>query len=490
MSRPRPIPDLEAANPTGACWTCIDRSTDQPDGEACDKKLPACTPCVTNGRICEGYHARLKWPGSSHRPSRPVRTQPALYFAVSSLGLPSNESRLLQHYLRNFSRISVAIDYDGNGWRKILAVGLNESALQNALLAISESHLTRLQRKSVSQSHKYLQRSLQQLQSRFEEPALLRNEITLMTLLALLVHELCEGTDKWKQHFAGIVAWCQSRGDLIDVDPFLTTFISMIATQVVLSGRGDERRQSYLLLERLLPSWESENAVEVVLGGSVALPRLIVEACRLGDDHIIARALSDPDQIEAVFVRAEELQIRIRRTQIHSPSKPRLSLLGRPEAPASPHERALLPVNPSEAFGLYEAARCSAEICRYALHVLVHRIVHDPLSTGGSSPLVQEAVSETLRMLPTIPDTEGPGTFLGWALVVIGAELDNLDQREFVRRRLECLTLLSVNHGVLALEVLEEVWRRRDDLSLGKSLNRRVRWQEVMQDLEVDQALI
>lgn len=93
-------------------------------------------------------------------------------------------------------------------------------------------------------------------------------------------------------------------------------------------------------------------------------------------------------------------------------------------------------------------------------------------------------------MLPTIPDTEGPGTFLGWALVVIGAETDNLDQREFIRRRLESLTLLSVNHGILALKVLDVVWSRRDDLSLGKSLNRRVRWQDVMEDLEVDQALV
>ncbi|KAI6083314.1 fungal-specific transcription factor domain-containing protein [Hypoxylon rubiginosum] len=485
----RPIPDLEIPNTTGACWTCINRFGDHPntEAEACDKRLPACTACVASGRICEGYHARLKWPRSSHRP--PARAQPALYSTVSSLGLPSNENRLLQHYLRNFSRISVAIDYDGNGWRRILGVGLNESALQNALLAISEAHLTRLQRKSVSQSHKYVQKSLQSLQSRFEDPALLRNEITLMTLLALLVHELCEGTEKWKQHYGGIVAWFRSRDDLTDVDPFLTTYISMIATQVVLSSRGDERRQSYLLLEKLLPSWDSQNAVEVVFGGSVAIPRLIVEAARLGDDLIAARALSDQDQIEEIFIRAEELQSRIKNTQILSPSQPRLSLLGSPKA-SGPNEQALFPIIPSESFGIYEAARCSAEICRYALHVFVHRIIYDPLSTSGQSPLVQEAVTESLRMLPTIPDTEGPGTFLGWALVVIGAETDNLDQREFIRRRLESLTLLSVNHGILALKVLDVVWSRRDDLSLGKSLNRRVRWQDVMEDLEVDQALV
>ncbi|OTA67965.1 hypothetical protein K449DRAFT_461915 [Hypoxylon sp. EC38] len=485
----RPLPDLEVPNAVGACWTCVDRANEELGYVSCDKTLPACKTCVANGRVCEGYHARLKWPPSLNSLRQPVKVQPVLYTAVSSLGLPPDENRLLQHYLRNFSRISLAVDYDGNGWRRLVGIGLSEPALQNALLATSEAHLSRLQQKDTSQSHVYLRRSLQLLQFRFERPDLLRSEITLMVLLALLVYELCEGTERWKQHFKAIVAWFQSRDDFADVDPFLTTFISMIACQAALHAKGEWRRRSHVLLDRLLPLSGSQNAIEVVFGGYAALPQLIVEAGRLEDDFMVARALSDQDQMVSIFNRAEELQSRIKSTQILSHTHLSLSLLGRPGTLASTSE-SLVPANPFDTFSLDESVRCSAEILRYALHIYTHRIIHDPLSTSGPSPLVDEAVSESLRILPIVPDTDGPGMFLGWALVVIGAEIDNLDQRAFIKRRLESLTLLSVNHGILALEVLGVVWRRRDDLIAGKSLCRRVRWQDVMHDMAVDQALV
>lgn len=204
---------------------------------------------------------------------------------------------------------------------------------------------------------------------------------------------------------------------------------------------------------------------------------------------MLARALSDQARAGAALVRAEELQSRTRSIRILPQSRVQLSLLGSPDGLAFRHE-GLSTAIPSGASGLHEAARCSAELFRYALHLYLHRIVNDPLSTGGPSPLVQEAISESLQLLPIIPDTSGPGIFLGWALVVIGAELDALDQREFIIRRLESLTLLSCNHGVLALKVLDEVWRRRDDLNLGRSLCRRLRWQDVMEDMKMDQALV
>lgn len=109
------------------------------------------------------------------------------------------------------------------------------------------------------------------------------------------------------------MAWFRSRDDLTDVDPFLTTYISMIATQVVLSSRGDERRQSYLLLEKLLPSWDSQNAVEVVFGGSVAIPRLIVSPYTepLRNQTLTYCRLKPPD-LEMILSQLVHYQIRIR----------------------------------------------------------------------------------------------------------------------------------------------------------------------------------
>lgn len=89
-----------------------------------------------------------------------------------------------------------------------------------------------------------------------------------------------------------------------------------------------------------------------------------------------------------------------------------------------------------------------------------------------------------------IPDSSGPGTSLGWALVVLGAEIDGLDQKKFIKLRLENLTLLSIKHGVLPLQVLDEAWHRRDPIRLGTSICRRLRWQNVKEDMKIDLSLV
>lgn len=204
---------------------------------------------------------------------------------------------------------------------------------------------------------------------------------------------------------------------------------------------------------------------------------------------MLARMLLDHDQLGSLLAQAEALQSKIRATQILPENQVQLSLIRTPDGQGSQRRQSLI-VNPVGSMYMYEAARCSSEVFRYALHLFVHRIIYHPLTGGEPSGLVQEAISESLRMLPIIPDTVGPGIFLGWALVVIGAEIDDLEDREFISRRLESLTLLSVNHGVLSLKVLNEVWRRRDALKLGTSACRRLKWQDVMQDMEVDLALV
>lgn len=204
---------------------------------------------------------------------------------------------------------------------------------------------------------------------------------------------------------------------------------------------------------------------------------------------MLARVLSDQNQLASVLAQAEALQSKIRAARILPENQVQLSLIRTPDGQGS-LSPPVLTVNPVGSPYMYEAARCSSEVFRYALHLFVHRIIYHPLTSGEPSSLVEEAVSESLRLLPIIPDTVGPGIFLGWALVVIGAEVDVLEDREFIGRRLESLTLLSVNHGVLSLKVLDEVWRRRDALRLGTSSCRRLKWQDVMQDMEMDLALV
>ncbi|KAI1078993.1 aldehyde dehydrogenase family-domain-containing protein [Whalleya microplaca] len=412
----------------------------------------------------------------------------AIFSAVSSLGLPSKENRLIQHYAKNVARLAIAIDYDGNGYRRLVAVALNDQALLYALLALSASHMNRWQKRPDEQPRLYLRQSLQHLQRRLTKPALARSEVTLMTLLVLLTFELCEGGDGWKHHYNGTLAWIRSRQDCSDVDPFLTSVLSMIATQVLLHNPGATRNRSHQFLDEIADLRSNNPAsVDVIFGCSLDLPQLIIEATHLHEEMREAQRAQDDNLLRRVYLRAAALQTHIQASRVDSP--PQFSMLGRKgDAPASLAE--LCPADPFEETELREAARASAEIFRLAVQIYVFRIIHDPMTTGRCPYDIREAIDRAFEYFPLIPDTVGPGAFLGWALVVIGAEIDALDRREHVRRRLQSLVLLALNHGTLGLVVLDEVWRRRDAVVAGTSNNRRCRWQEVMEDMNVDLALI
>ncbi|VUC24185.1 unnamed protein product [Clonostachys rosea] len=135
-------------------------------------------------------------------------------------------------------------------------------------------------------------------------------------------------------------------------------------------------------------------------------------------------------------------------------------------------------------------AICTAEIFRLALHIYVARIIYDPLTTGNSASEIRAWVTEALELLPKVSDTIGPGIFLGWALVVIGSEVDNISERNFIKQRLQSLELLAFNQGATAIRVLEEVWGRKDSVKRGDAVGKKTRWQEVMLNMAVDIALM
>lgn len=90
----------------------------------------------------------------------------------------------------NVSRISIAVDHAENGFRKLSASALNDLGLLNALLALSASHMSRWQQRPDKTSAIYLRRALQHLQGRFSRPASARSEITLSTMMVLVIYEV------------------------------------------------------------------------------------------------------------------------------------------------------------------------------------------------------------------------------------------------------------------------------------------------------------
>lgn len=130
----------------------------------------------------------------------------------------------------------------------------------------------------------------------------------------------------------------------------------------------------------------------------------------------------------------------------------------------------------------------TAEIFRHALHVYISRIV-----TGPSCPpdhTAQASIDAAFDLLPFVPDAIGPGSNLGWALVVIGSETDTPELREYIRCRWRALKLLELNNTESAERVVESVWQRRDAADPAHRWRDNWHWQDVMKTCGGEQILL
>lgn len=101
---------------------------------------------------------------------------------------------------------------------------------------------------------------------------------------------------------------------------------------------------------------------------------------------------------------------------------------------------------------------------------------------------IQESVDAVISLLPRVPDVVGPGSNLGWAFVVVGAEIDDEEQREYIRSRLRSMYSLAI-HNVQSAEVtLEAVWRNREAAHAG--FEDMKSWQDVLTGIQAEQILI
>lgn len=135
---------------------------------------------------------------------------------------------------------------------------------------------------------------------------------------------------------------------------------------------------------------------------------------------------------------------------------------------------------------LRRRAAATAEIFRHASHIYVYRIAHGPMEP--LTPQMQHTLEEALRLLTLVPDALGPGANLGWCLVVLGAELDRVDQREYINSRWAGLHLLGIYNTKSGQKVLDEVWNHRDLVNQGFASPET--WQDTMQRIGQSQILV
>lgn len=128
----------------------------------------------------------------------------------------------------------------------------------------------------------------------------------------------------------------------------------------------------------------------------------------------------------------------------------------------------------------------TAEIFRHACHVYVYRIANGP--EVALTQELQESLNTAQELLTMVPDALGPGANLGWCLVVLGAEMDLVHERDYIESRLDGLHLLGLDNTKNGQRILEEVWAHKDLVVQGQASPES--WQDAMQRIGQSQILV
>jgi hypothetical protein len=94
-----------------------------------------------------------------------------------------------------FSSAALGIDYSENGYRFLVAMGLQTPALLHSVLAVSAAHLSRLQGVPDTTSAQYYRRALRCLQNDIADETRHMQESTCAAMLCLSMYEVGSGPD-------------------------------------------------------------------------------------------------------------------------------------------------------------------------------------------------------------------------------------------------------------------------------------------------------
>ncbi|KAE9582887.1 hypothetical protein CGMCC3_g1224 [Colletotrichum fructicola] len=383
----------------------------------------------------------------------------------------------MQHFMKNLARVALAIDYNENGYRSLLPLALHDPGLMNAALAVASSHHSRWQQRSDKDSRRYLRAAAAALKGRFGNSSDLNSPVTLTIMLLLVSFEVFSGTPRWRGHFDAIRGWIRSRGDHSDLDPFLKTWVCLIETQCALNVGLPvmQEVESWIDLCPNSSDVAQNDSIDALFGCSSRLPKLMCAASQL------QKASYDAEiPFEEIHRRSENLQKAIEATKMEDNSNPVISILC---DGAQEKYSAMVGLEQEE---LRRRMIATAEIFRHTSHLYVYRITH-----GVEEPLtsdMEESLQTALQLLTQVPDALGPGANLGWCLVVLGAELDLLDQRDYIRSRWYSMHLLGIYNTKSGEKILEAVWNHRDLVRSG--LATPARWQDIMKDMGEHQILV
>ena len=237
-----------------------------------------------------------------------------------------------------------------------------------------------------------------------------------------------------------------------------------------------------------------QTAIDPLFGSSTQLPKLMVrKRCSL--DNSLLRLTHSVMKLEAgrfygsarksrretgqleghLVVWAESLLNRIKRTAFRG--EPVLSLA------CDSSNTVDQPAETPDHAEHFQAVTATADIFRYALEIFVTRIIIG--TEVPPSDAIRRMVDSALRLLPRIPLVQGPGSNLGWPLVVIGTEVQDPNMRQYIRSRWRGIHMLEMNNSRSGQQVVEAIWRQVDLLDEGYD-----DWQDINATKNADMILL
>ncbi|ORY81292.1 fungal-specific transcription factor domain-domain-containing protein [Leucosporidium creatinivorum] len=511
------------------CHHCEDSNVE------CDYGLPSCSTCSQAGKRCR-WGVRLKWASAAAHdldlpppdesfatPPSPNRYRPT----GNALARRGNRSapfarrwdesaqRLMvplslmpdatptdiaccQHFMSGVAPTLVALEMPSNPNYYYIPISLASRALFHALVATGAAHSANwehpLAEPTFAARHEqealgFLQRDVEDLQhsiavlSASQVGNKLNAVLATLQILVLLASTTGDRRPRtWRRYLEGagsLINQCLERHPGIVIDTFLLETLRYYDVQAAIALGCPT-----VIASNVQESgWEAKQLIKSPLAGDLLISAmhgftepLLRIAGRIANLRVSSSPSStpsppsDPDfpsnnsltrDLTASLIFSDLETYGRKLSTLHSDATFRALLLQR--LPLGGHAEH------------YAGHFRFAEALLLACHVFLERTMSRTPRLGEQG---RRYVLEGVKALEKVPWEGSSGNLLGWALVILGSELEKemKTARALVRLRLGWLAGLGYRNLVQTVELVEEVWRRMDGGEVGVS------WQQVIQE--------
>ncbi|CUS12563.1 unnamed protein product [Tuber aestivum] len=457
------------------CITCRRRK------KKCDETKPECNNCVKNAVVCEGYPEKTYWQSGRQRAEGECRSTwelwcqknllltsliarnsaPAAVSRFSDLpclidGIETRIDRvLLDHFVRNVSRILTLFNDNTNPFREmLLPLALQHRGLMHSLLCLSGSHLSNADPTySLAQQH-HFGKAMEYL---LNDPVLtgqiaIAGDPTIATTLILCLNSICKGETEgeYRPHLDAARHMLSPTSSAEDCGNTFSNFLYefFMYHDVINSVTSLDRRPILLMENYTLPAFIIQPEAGALLGVLDGLFGYLSKITLLRDQIRTRKANGEHPSVDyEVLSQAVAIDSEIREW-----------------VPAQVPE--------SHRF-------IAAQLYRQSTWVYLYRTI----MPSTPNPKIQRAVEEGLQYLRHLPENSGTQSILLMPLFILGCAAFDSNQRPEISRRFQGLHEYSgLGNIVTAHDVVKKIWELMDQGDEERSWD----WEKIINEMGYD----